>query len=48
MSYLLDEVYGLNNKLLLLQDNYLTEISDSNEKEVIYALKQNVKLRLGK
>ena len=42
-SYLLDEVYHLKNELKVLQDNYLTENSDSNEKEEICALKQKVK-----
>ena len=41
--YLLDEVYELKNELKVLQDNYLTENSKSNEKEKIYALKQKVK-----
>ena len=34
-SYLLDEVYDLKNELKVLQDNCLTENSDSNEKEEI-------------
>ena len=42
-SYLLDEVYDLKNELKVLQDNYLTENSESNEKEEICALKQKVK-----
>ena len=42
-SYLLDELYGLKNELKVLQDNYLTENSESNEKEQICALKQKVK-----
>ena len=42
-SYLLDEVYDLKNELKVLQDNYLTENPDSNEKEEICALKQKVK-----
>ena len=42
-SYLLDEVYDLKNELKVLQDNYLTENSDSNEKDEICALKQKVK-----
>ena len=41
-SRLLDEVYDLNG-LKVLQDNYLTENSDSNEKEEICTLKQKVK-----
>ena len=41
--YHLDEVYDLRNELKVLQDNYLTENSDSNEKEEICALKQKVK-----
>ena len=36
-SYLLDEVYDLKNELKVLQDNYLTENSESNEKEEICA-----------
>ena len=39
-SYLLDELYDLKNELKVLQDNYLTENSESNEKEEI---KQKVK-----
>ena len=35
MSYLLDEVYDLKNVLKVLQDNYLTENPDSNEKEEV-------------
>ena len=31
-SYLLDEVYDLKNEIKVLQDNYLTENSESNEK----------------
>ena len=42
-SYLLDEVYDLKNELKVLQDNYLTENSESNEKEGICSLKQKVK-----
>ena len=42
-SYLLDEVYDLKNELKVLQDNYLTDNPESNEKEEICALKQNVK-----
>ena len=42
-SYLLDEVYDLKNELKVLQDNYLTEKSEYNEKEEICALKQKVK-----
>ena len=42
-SYILDEVYDLKNELKVLQDNYLTENSESNEKEEICALKQKVK-----
>ena len=42
-SYLLDEVYDLKNELKMLQDNYLTENSESNEKEEICVLKQKVK-----
>ena len=42
-SYLLDEANDLKNELKVLQDNYLTENSDSNEKEEICALKQKVK-----
>ena len=42
-SYLLDEVYDLKNELKVLQDNYLTENSESNEKAEICALKQKVK-----
>ena len=41
-SYLLDEANDLKNELKVLQDNYLTENSDSNEKE------ENKKLRLWK
>ena len=32
-SYLLDEVYDLKNELKMLQDNYLTENSESNKKK---------------
>ena len=39
-SYLLDEVYDLKNELKVLQDNYLTENSNSNEKKEICALKK--------
>ena len=39
-SYLLDKVYDLKNELIVLQDNYPAENSDSNEKE---AVKQKVK-----
>ena len=42
-SYLLDEVYDLKNELKVLQDNYLTGNSDSDEKEEICALKQKFK-----
>ena len=42
-SYLLDELYDLKNELKVLQDNYSTENSESNEKEQICALKQKVK-----
>ena len=42
-SYLLDKVYGLENALKVLQDNYLTENPGSTEKEGICALKQKVK-----
>ena len=42
-SYLLDEVYDLKNESKGLQDNYLTENSESNEREEICALKQKVK-----
>ena len=42
-SYLLDEVYDLKSGLKVLQDNYLTENSESNEKEYICALKQKFK-----
>ena len=42
-SYLLEEVYDLKNELKVLQDNYLIENSESNEKEEICALKQHVK-----
>ena len=42
-SYLLDEVYDLKNELKVLQDNYLTENSESNEKEELCTLKQKVK-----
>ena len=41
--YLLDEVNDLKNELKVLQDNYLRENSESNEKEKICALKQKVK-----
>ena len=41
-SYLLDEVYDLKNELKVLQDNYLTENSESNEKEELSTLKQKV------
>ena len=41
-SYLLGEVYDLKNELKVLQDNYLTENSKSNEKEEICALKLKV------
>ena len=41
-SYLLDEVYDLRNELKVLQDNYLTENSNSYEKEETCALKQKV------
>ena len=34
-SYLLDELYDLKNELKVLQDNYLTENSESNGKEQI-------------
>ena len=36
-------MYDLKNGLKMLQDNYLTENSESNEKEEICALKQKVK-----
>ena len=36
-------MYDLKNELKLLQDNYLTENSESNEKEEICTLKQKVK-----
>ena len=36
-------MYDLKNELKVLQDNYLTENSESNEKEEICALKQKVK-----
>ena len=36
-------MYDLKNELKLLQDNYLTENSESNEKEEICTLKPNVK-----
>ena len=36
-------MYDLKNELKVLQDNYLTENLESNEKEEICALKQNVK-----
>ena len=36
-------VYDLKNELKVLQDNYLTEHFDSNEKEETCLLKQNVK-----
>ena len=39
----MDVVYDLKNELKVLQDNYLTENSESNEKEEICALKQKVK-----
>ena len=42
-SYLLDKVYDLKNELKVLKDNYLSENSDSNEKEEICKLKQKVK-----
>ena len=42
-SCILDKVYDLKNELKVLQDNYLTENSESNEKEEICALKQKVK-----
>ena len=42
-SYILDEVYNFKNELKVFQDKYLTENSDSNEKEEICALKQKVK-----
>ena len=32
-SYLLDEVYDLKNEFKVLQDTYLTENSESNEKK---------------
>ena len=38
-SHLLDEVYDLKNELKVLQDNYLTEHSEPNEKEEICAIK---------
>ena len=41
--YLLDEVHDLKNELKVLQDNYLTKKSESNEKAEIYALKKKVK-----
>ena len=36
-------MYDLKSGLKVLQDNYLTENSESNEKEYICALKQKVK-----
>ena len=36
-------MYDLKNELKVLQDNYLTEKSEYNEKEEICALKQKVK-----
>ena len=39
-SYLLDKMYDLVNELKRFQDNYLTENSNSNEKEEICALKK--------
>ena len=42
-SYLLDKMYDLVNELKRFQDNYLTENSNSNEKEEICALKKKVK-----
>ena len=39
----MDVVYDLKNELKVLQDNYLTENFDSNEKEETCLLKQNVK-----
>ena len=35
-------MYDLKNELKVLQDNYLNENSESNEKEEIHALKQKV------
>ena len=40
--YLLDEVYGLENELKVLQDNYLTENFESNEKEEICDAKTKI------
>ena len=42
-SYLLDEVHDLKNELKVLQDNYLSENPNPNEKEKICLLKQKVK-----
>ena len=42
-TYLSDKLYYLRNELKVLQDNYLTENSESNEKEQMCALKQKVK-----
>ena len=42
-SHLLDEVCDLKNELKVLKDNYLTENSESNEKEEICVLKHEVK-----
>ena len=36
-------MYDLKNELKVLQDNYLTENSESNEKEELCTLKQKVK-----
>ena len=35
-------MYDLKNELKVLQDNYLNENSESNEKEEIHVLKQKV------
>ena len=43
-SYVLDEVYDLKNELKVLQDNYWTENSESDENEEIRALKQALRL----
>ena len=43
-SYVLDEVYDLKNELKVLQDNYWTENSESDENEEIRALKQTLRL----
>ena len=36
-------MYDLKNGLIVLQDSYLTESFESNEKEEIWVLKQKVK-----